>query len=250
MADIPIGLQLYSIRDDCKADLPGTLKAVADMGYDGVEFFTYYEFTADEIRKMLDDVGLRCCGVHAKFAGLLDDELARTVEFNQAVGNRFLICPSLPEDRRNSADAWRGTGELFGRIAAEIKPAGLHVGYHNHAVEFAPMDGKPGLDIFLESAGDDVLMQLDLGNALHGGADPIDYLKRYPGRSLTVHLKEESATNEQPLIGEGDIDWPAVFEVCESSGGTQWYIVEQEVYPVSPMESVARCLKTLRDWGK
>lgn len=92
-------------------------------------------------------------------------------------------------------------------------------------------------------------MQLDTGNALVGGAEPAPILKRYPGRALTVHLKEHSATNDKALIGEGDVDWPLIFDLCENVGGTEWYIVEQETYPVPPLEAVRNCLENLRKMG-
>ena len=93
-------------------------------------------------------------------------------------------------------------------------------------------------------------MQLDTGNAMHGGADPIPFLERYPGRAVTVHLKEFSRTNPKVLLGEGEVRWEEVFRLCESVGGTEWYIVEQESYPYPPLESVERCLKNLRAMGK
>jgi sugar phosphate isomerase/epimerase len=93
-------------------------------------------------------------------------------------------------------------------------------------------------------------MQLDLGNCLSGGADPVHFLQKYPERALTVHLKEHSSTNDKALIGEGDVRWEDIFRVCEDAGTTEWYIVEQESYPYAPLESVDRCLQNLREMGK
>ncbi|MHC4479997.1 MAG: sugar phosphate isomerase/epimerase family protein, partial [Planctomycetota bacterium] len=95
-----------------------------------------------------------------------------------------------------------------------------------------------------------VVMQLDTGNALQGGADPVSVLRRYPARARTVHLKEHSASGEAVLVGEGDVAWDDVFDACESVGGTEWYIVEQESYPHPPLQCVARCLEALRGMGK
>jgi sugar phosphate isomerase/epimerase len=250
MAKIPIGLQLYSVRKDAEADLPGVLKAVADMGYDGVEFAGYYGWSAQDIRKMLDDTGLKVCGAHVGLDTLLGDQLAASIEFHKAIGNQFLIVPGLGEQYRNSAAAWRNTAGIFNEISAKLRPQDLWTGYHNHHIEFTPMDGEMPWDIFFGNTDKDVVMQLDSGNALHGGADVVPFLMRYPGRALTVHLKEYSATNDKALIGEGDVRWPEIFDLCETSGGTQWYIVEQESYAFEPMECVARCIKVLREWGK
>ncbi len=250
MTRIPIALQLYSIRHDCEKDLPGTLKAVAEMGYEGVDFAGYYGYDAPTLRGMLDDVGLKAAGCHTGIQTLLGDELPKTVEFNHILGNKFLIVPGLPEAYRNSRDAWLRTADLFNEIAAKLKPEGMFTGYHNHHIEFAPLDGELPWDTFFGNTVADVVMQMDLGNALHGGADPVAFLKRYPGRARTVHLKAYSATNDKALIGEDDVDWAEVFRVCEADGVTEWYIVEQESYAYLPLECVARCLQALRAMGK
>ena len=250
MVAIPVGLQLYSVREDCARDLPGTLAAVAKMGYAGVEFAGYYGRNAHELRQMLDDVGLRCCGTHIGLDTLLDEALWHTIEFNQVLGNRYLIVPGLAEARRNSIAAWRATAHLFNEIAQQLRPYNMLTGYHNHWVEFAPMDGEIPWDVFFQTAGPDVVAQVDLGNAVHGGADALSYLQRYARQAVTVHLKEYSAANPKAIIGEGDLDWPKVFAACEQSDHTEWYIVEQESYAYPPLEVVARCLDALRGMGK
>jgi len=251
MAQIPIGLQLYSVRQDCARDLPGTLTAVAKMGYVGVEFAGYYNRSAAELRKMLDDLGLNCCGTHTGLNTILGDELPRTVEFNRTLGNKYLIVPGLPEERRNSPAAWRETARLMNEAADRVRPEGMYVGYHNHGVEFQPMEGQLPWDIFFTAAKPEVVMQIDVGNALHGGGNPIPYVERYPGRALTVHVKEYSAKDEAALIGEGDVNWPQFFQLCETVGKTDWYIVEYEAASaLTPLESVDRCLQNLRKMGK
>jgi sugar phosphate isomerase/epimerase len=250
MARIPIALQLYSVREDCANDLPGTLAAVAKMGYEGVDFAGYYDRSAEELRKMLDDLGLKVAGTHTQLNTLLGDELEPTVEFEAALGNKFLIVPGLPEERRSTRAAWLETAEIFNGIAEKLKPHGMKTGYHNHHIEFAPMDGELPWDTFFGNTSDGVVMQIDLGNCLHGDADPVPFLERYPGRADTVHLKEYSATNDKALIGEGDVRWADVFELCETTGNTEWYIVEQESYAHPPMECVDLCLKALKEMGK
>lgn len=250
MTNIPIGLQLYSVRDDCARDLPGVLAAVAGMGYAGVEFAGYYGRTAEELRRLLDDTGLVCCGTHTGLDTILGDELERTVEFNRTLGNRFLIVPGLPPERTNSKAAWLETARLFDDAAVRAAPQGMWVGYHNHSEEFQPLDGELPWDIFFGHTRPEVVMQVDTGNMRHGGAEPAPFLKRYPGRALTVHLKEFSATNPDALLGEGEVNWPEIFGLCESIGGTQWYIVEQEAGAYPPMECAARCLQNLHRMGK
>ena len=250
MANIPMGLQLYSVREDCAKDLPAVLAAVAAMGYVGVEFAGYHDYAAADLRKLLDDNGLACCGTHTGLPTLLGDELEKTVAFNQTLGNRYLIVPGLGEQYRNSRDAWANTAGIFNAIAARLAEHGLLTGYHNHSIEFTELDGELPWDTFFGNTRPEVVMQFDTGNALHGGADAPPFLQRYPGRAKTVHLKEYAAANDTALIGEGDVPWQTIFDLCESIGGTEWYIVEQESYAFPPMECVAKCLEALKAMGK
>lgn len=249
MSKIPIALQLYPVREDCARDLPATLESVADIGYQGVEFAGYYGRGADELRDILDNLGLKLSGTHIPIESLLEGELERTIEFNQTLGNRFLIVPSLPAERRKSKATWLETAGLINKIAERLKPEGMHVGYHNHTIEFQPIDEELPWDIFFGATVSDVIMQLDTGNAMRGGVYPegiLEILKRYPGRATTVHLKEFSSTNERALIGEGQMKWKEFFSLCETVGGTEWYIVEQESYAFPPLECVTRCLENLK----
>lgn len=243
---IPVGLQLYSVRKDCQKDLAGTIEAVAKMGYQGVEFAGYYDYTAKDLRKLLDDNGVKCCGTHTQLTTLMPDNLPKTIEFNKTIGNKYLIVPWLDPKTHNSRDSWLKTADLFNELAEKVKPHGMKVGYHNHTHEFKPINGETPWDILFSNTTKDVIMQLDTGNAMHGGGDPLVYLKRYPGRAVTVHLKEFSATNKKAIIGEGDTDWKQLFALCETVGGTKWYIIEEEkdVYP--PLKAAELCLKNFK----
>ncbi|HET6385490.1 MAG TPA: sugar phosphate isomerase/epimerase [Armatimonadota bacterium] len=250
MGKIPIALQLYSIRQDCARDLPGCLTAVSKMGYDGVEFAGYYGRSAPELKQLLDDNGLKVAGTHIGLDTLLGSALEATVEFNRIIGNRFLIVPGVAEERRSSRAAWLKTAKTFNEVAERLKLYGMKTGYHNHGVEFKPMDGELPWETFFGNTTKDVVMQLDIGNAMHGGAKPIPYLSRYPGRATTVHLKEYDPDNPNALIGEGTVKWDEVFSLCEGIAATEWYIVEQESYAYPPLECVDRCLQNLRKMGR
>ena len=249
---IPLALQLYSVRDDAARDLPAVLAAVKNMGYDGVEFAGWYNHDAKTIRQMLDDTGLQICGAHIALDTLQGDALAATVEFHQTLGNKFLIVPGLGKQFSDTTESWKNTAQIFNEIAERLAPHGMKTGYHNHTVEFAPLaPGDPlPWDVFFGGTNADVIMQFDTGNALEGGAEALPFLERYPGRALSVHLKEHSATNKNALIGEGDVPFQRIFEVCESTGGTEWYVVEQESGAFPPMECAAKCLENLRAMGK
>jgi len=249
MPEIPVAVQLYSLREECARDLPGTLAAVADMGYEGVEFAGYHGRSAIELRSMLDLAGLRAAGTHVSITALLGDELQRTVEFNRVLGNRFLVVPWLPEEIRSSKLEWLKTAHLMDSIAERLKPEGMRVGYHNHAIEFQPIDGNMPWEMFFEASNADVVMQLDTGNAAKAGVSPdeiLEIIRKFPGRAATIHLKEFSSKNSQALLGEGEMKWRELFALCETVGGTEWYIVEQESCSFSPLECVRRCMENLK----
>jgi len=238
-----IGLQLYSVRDDCAKDLPGVLRTVARMGYQGVEFAGYYGRSAEELRRLLDENKLVCCGTHIGLDSLLSDQLEKTIAFNKTLGNKFLIVPGLPRERTASREAWLETARVFTEISRKLEPHGMYVGYHNHTEEFKPLDGELPWDTFFGNTPRRVVMQFDTGNALIGGAQAAPFLQKYPGRALTVHIKEHSATNDKALLGEGDVAWDEVLPLLRRTGGTQWYIIEQESYAYPPLECVEKCLR-------
>ncbi|HOX37452.1 MAG TPA: sugar phosphate isomerase/epimerase [Candidatus Brocadiia bacterium] len=247
---IPVAVQLYSVRDDCSKDLPATLKAIAAMGYEGVEFAGYYMRGSSQLRKMLDDLGLKVAGTHTGLGTIMGDALKQTIEFNKNIGNKFLIVPGLPSKNTESRKSWQETAKLFNEISAKAIEQGMRVGYHNHSIEFKAIDGELPWDTFFGGTNKEVVMQLDTGNAIHGGADPVSFLEKYPGRCATIHLKEASKTNDKAVLGEGDVNWQRVFELCETTGGTEWYIVEQESYAHPPLKCIEMCLQNIRKMGR
>ncbi len=254
MPAIPVALQVYSVRKDAAENLPATLEAIAAADYAGVEFAGYYDRTAQELRRLLDDHGLRCAGTHTGLKTVLDDELDRTIEFNQVLGNSNLIVPGLPAERRGNRDVWLDNARLFEEINQKVQERGMRLGYHNHGHEFQASDGADGgeapWDTLAQNTSASLILQLDLGNAMHGGADPLPYLRKYAGRAVTIHLKDHDPNNDKALIGEGVLDWDEVFRICESTGKTEWYIVEQESYAYPPLECVRRCRENLKKMGR
>lgn len=247
---IPIALELYSVRKECAKDTAGTIQAVAKMGYKGVEFAGFYDKDAKTLRKILDDCGLKCCGSHTPLPHLLGDKLKETIEFNQTLGNKFLIVPGLPKDRTASKQAWLDTAKLFNELADKVAPEKMRVGYHNHTIEFKELDGELPWDTFFGNTKKEVIMQFDTGNAMHGGGDARVYLKKYPGRATTVHLKPFSKANPDALIGEDELPWKDIFDLCETIGNTEWYIVEYERPAMPALEAVEKCLQALKKMGK
>ncbi|MBM3501231.1 MAG: sugar phosphate isomerase/epimerase, partial [Armatimonadetes bacterium] len=231
-------------------DLPGVLAAIAKMGYEAVEFAGYYGHSAEALRQMLDDNGLKVCGAHVGLGSLQGDELQRSIDFHQAIGNPYPIVPGLGGEFTGSLDGWKRAADAFNEVAQQLKPHGMRTGYHNHSIEFQPLDGQLPWDVFFGGTAQDVIMQFDTGNAMHAGAPAPTFLERYPHRAITIHCKEFSATKPNALVGEGDVPWARIFELCETVGDTEWYIVEQESYAHPPLECIDRCLQNLRAMGK
>jgi sugar phosphate isomerase/epimerase len=248
---IPIALELYSVRDECKRDIKGTVRAVAKMGYDGVEFFaTYFDYSLEELkelRKLLDDLGIRCFSTHNSAKFLTPELLPRAIEVNQILGNQQIIQASAP--KIPTAKGWNELAERLNAAAAKLKPLGMRVGYHNHDVEFRPVDGTIPWEILAGNTTKDVILQFDVGAAISAGADPIAWMKRYPGRTVTMHVKDYSpdpAKGFKVLTGEGVAPWKKIFKLAEKSGGLECYIIEQEGSGYPPLETVERCLKAMR----
>jgi len=244
---IPVGVQLYSVREAASNDLPAVLEAIGKMGYEGVEFAGYYGWEAKpkELRRLLDANGLKCCGTHTGLETVTGDNLKATAELHTVLGNSYLIVPSL---QAKDAQGWLDLAKRLNEIAAKAKPLGMRVGYHAHAGDFRKLGDKTSWEIFFDNTGPDVIMQNDTGNCMSGGGDPVAILKKYPGRSVTVHLKEFGGP-EAAVIGQGVVPWAEVFQVCETTGGTSWYIVEHEVGD-DPMGRIRGCLEGLRKMGR
>jgi sugar phosphate isomerase/epimerase len=238
-----IGLQLYTVRDDCARDLPGVLKAVAKMGYTGVEFAGYYGRSAEDLRQMLDDDRLKCYGSHLSLDDLLGDNFAKTVAFNQVLGNKLLVVPSLPNERRNSHTALLETAKLFNEIAQKLEPEGMMLAYHDHAEDFKMVDGEMMWMTLFNNTDSRVKIQFDIGNALEAGQQAAPYIKKFPGRVVSVHVKDYSPTKPQALLGEGDESWKDVLPLFKGPNRPKWLIVEQETYPYPPLVCAEKCLR-------
>lgn len=248
-ANIKIGTQLYCVRKACAEDFAGTLKKVAEAGFEGVEFADYFGYSASEIRQMLDEANLQVCGTHIYKETLLGDQLKETIAFNKTLANKNLIVRSFPEESRREKDAWLQFAEQLNVIAEKIKPEGMRVGYHNHEYEFEPLDtGELPWDILADNTSSDVILQLDTGNSAIAGADPISFVSRNPGRTITSHIKPYSKITETAFIGEDDIDWKEAIKMYEKNSGIEWYIIEyeHELKNTTPLDSLKTNMENLK----
>jgi sugar phosphate isomerase/epimerase len=245
---LPIALQLYSVRDDAKNDLFSVLRQTKEFGYDGVEFAGYYGHAASEIKKAIDDLGLRAEGTHTAVGEFDDDKLGKTIETHHTLGCKFAIIPWLPESMRDSEEECFKTADFFTSISEKLKPHGLQTGFHAHEGDLQPLStGRCAWDILAANTPEDFLLQYDTANGMSGGADPVQPILDWPGRSASVHLKGPG----DELVGEAGIDWKRVFHACETVGKTQWYVVEHEDSSrMSALDAVKQCIENLRLLGK
>jgi sugar phosphate isomerase/epimerase len=231
---IPIGLQLYSVRDVAGKDFDGALKQVAEMGFEGVEFAGYGKYAKDPegLRKLLDSLKLQAAGTHIGAGSFVGDALKKTIDFHKTIGCKFLIVPG--DGRYTKPDQSKEYAELMTKAAEALKPEGLFTGHHNHTGEFAvdKETGKTYFDLFAERTSKDVVIQQDMGHTMAANVDPIAIVKKYSGRVKTTHIKNRPAksTGKKPFVGEDNFDWKGYVTACYEHG-TEWLTLEQEEYP-------------------
>ena len=221
------------------------LAAISTIGYKGVEFAGYHGRSAKELRKLLDDLGLVACGTHTPYDSVSANKLAETIEFNRTIGNNFLIVPSMSGKTKQD---WLDKAKEFNALADKVKADGMWIGYHAHGHDFQKIDGETPWDLFCGNTKPEVIAQLDTSNCSDGGGDPVAELKKYPGRTKTIHIKPAGGGPEA-VIGEDKLDWKSIFEICEGKGGTQWYVVEHETSK-EPIDAVKRSYDALKKLNK
>ncbi|MBN8247259.1 MAG: sugar phosphate isomerase/epimerase [Verrucomicrobia bacterium] len=248
---IPVGLQMYSVRGEEKRDLLATLRAVRGMGYDCVEFWAPYAAwtpeRAREVRRQLDDLGLRCHSNHTAAADFAAPALPRIVELNHILGSRRVIMAHAGP--QPDLDGWRRTAAVLARASAALGSEGLSVGYHNWDVDFRPVDGVRPVDILTGNTPREVFFELDVATCLAAGADPIAFVRANAGRIRTYHLKDWSSDPQKQyrvLLGEGIGRWKELLDVAETVGGVEYYLIEQEGSRFSELETARRCLENLQ----
>ncbi len=246
--NIPIGLELYSVRSALAADPSATLRKVAAIGYQVVEFFApYYNWTLDqakETRKLLDDLGLKCNSTHNNLPAFQPANLQKTIDLNHAIGSRFVVMSSA--GRVDTLDDWkRLTQQTLAPALDGFRAAGLRGGYHNHQAEFTALPGgstRP-MDVIAANTPRDFMLQFDIGTCLEVGQDPLAWIKANPGRINSAHLKDwNKERGYKVLFGEGAVPWKAVLEAAASTGGAEYFLIEQEGSDYSEFDTAQRCL--------
>ena len=248
---IPIGLELYSVRDALAKDPEGTVRAVAQMGYQAVEFYApYFKWTdtqAQQMRKLMDDLGIRCYSTHNDEDFFSAQNIDRARDLNLILGTKYMV--QAWSDPKPTLDAWKALAENLNAVAAKLAPSGLKVGYHNHDAEWKTVEGKRPIEVIAQNTKPEVMLQLDVGTCLEAGADPVAWIRANPGRIHSIHLKDWSPDPRigyKTLFGEGIADWKGIFRAAETVGGIEYYLIEQEGSQYSELETVKRCLEAYR----
>jgi sugar phosphate isomerase/epimerase len=246
---VPVGLELYSVRDELQKDLLGTVRDVAKIGYQCVEFYApYYDWTLDyarQVRQELDALGVRCYSTHNDSSALKPDGINKAIELNQAIGARYVVLAHPGEV--NDVDGWKRVGDLLNQANQALSAQGLRTGYHNHDAEWRPVAGKKPIEILAENTDKSVMLQLDVGTCLEAGGDPVAWVESNPGRIRSLHLKDWfPQRGYKVLFGEGVAPWKKLFAAAESKGGVEFYLIEQEGSDYSELETAQRCLSAFR----
>jgi sugar phosphate isomerase/epimerase len=247
---VPVGLELYSVRGDMDKDLMGTVKAVCEMGYQCVEFYSPYfswkpEY-AKEVRKLLDDHNVKCYSTHNGPESYSAAGISKAIELNQILGARYIVLASAGNPK--TLDGWKKVADLLNAGNEKFAAAGMHAGYHNHQLEFKPLDGKRPIEVIAANTDKSVALQMDVGTVVEVGADPVAWINANPGRIKSIHCKEYSKNGKgyKVLFGDGDAPWKAIFAAAEKTGGIEFYLIEQEGSDLSELESAKRCLANFK----
>jgi sugar phosphate isomerase/epimerase len=248
---LPVGLELYSVRKALQQDLMGTVRAVAHMGYECVEFYApYFDWTepqAKSVRKLLDDLNVRCFSTHNSSSVFTPEGLKHARDLNLVLGSKYVVMASSQPDQ--GLDGWKKAAETLNSAAEQLEPAGLTVGYHNHRLEFIPIEGTRPMEVLAKNTKPSIILQLDIGTCLEAGSDPVAWIRSNPGRIRSMHCKDWSpdpGKGYSVLFGEGVADWASIFSAAETVGGIEYYLVEQEGSRLSEFDTAKECLRRFR----
>ena len=254
---LPIGLQLYSVRNLLPKDFDGTLAQVRSAGYTVVEAAGYFDRSAADFRHAMDAAGLRCISTHHAL-NVLETQLDQWLDYGHTIGLEYIVCSSSGGMHRDPAakgpttlDDWHWIAGEFNRIGEKIKSAGITFGVHNHTPEFAVIDGVLVYDELLRLTDPKfVVFEMDCGWVYASGHNPVDYLSKTPERFPLMHVKDMTPGANGQMhsteMGRGKIDYAPILRAAT---GLKQYFVEQEEFDIDPMQALridAEYLRNLR----
>ena len=238
-----VGVQLYTVRDHMAKSVEKTVAPVAGFGYKEVEFAGYFDHSAKNIRKILDDNGLTSPSVHVQLSDIQKDNMHQTIENANIIGHKYVTMAGFGNSERETLDQFKGHAEHFNMVGEACKAAGVQLGYHNHEFEFDALDGVEPYDLFLELDKDILTMEMDLFWAIKAGRNPLTYFDKHPGRFHMCHVKDMAAGEAMVDVGAGNIDFAKIFAASEKAG-LKHYFVEHD-RPKSSLDSIRFSCETL-----
>ncbi len=248
---VQVGLQLYTVREAMEQDFEGTLRKVAGLGYQGVEFAGYYGRTAAQVKSILAETGLVALGAHTPYTRLRD-ALEEEIAFNKEIGNRYLVVPFLEEGDR---DRWAEVIEDLKMIGKRCAEEGMVLCYHNHEFELTQNLGEETVldSIYSQIPSDLLQVELDSCWVNYAGFSPVEYISRYKGRLPLLHLKDmvtkPDGSAETVELGKGEIPVKAIADTAIDAG-VNWLVVEQDYCANDPLESIGTSMNWVRDYAQ
>ncbi|HEX2915910.1 MAG TPA: sugar phosphate isomerase/epimerase [Chloroflexia bacterium] len=241
-----IALQLYTVREQAQQDLNNTLSQLAEAGYRAVELAGFYGLTPQDLRNRLDEFGLKAVSAHISLKDF-EANSAQVFENLHTLDCAYAVVPFVPEERRQSKEQFYQLAEILNDLAQKAQAQNFKFAYHNHAFEFASIEGTSLWQVLQEKTDPNLVkLELDLYWAKFAGFEPLELLQKYGSRFPLLHMKDMSTaeTREDLPVGEGRLPWPSILEIAESAG-VDWYIVEQD-HPRDAMDDVKRSLANLQ----
>jgi len=249
---LSFGFQVWTIRKKLLADFAGTLKEMAAMGYSEVEmcsplgysmagFKPLNEMSGTEMRKIVEDAGLKCTSSHFTQPELRNS-LDNRIEWAQQMGMKQMVCSMFMVPRDATMDDWKKAAQELNEIGEKVKEGGLQMGYHNHHFEFQKIDGELIYPVLMEEFDPELVkMQFQVA-VVNIGYQAADYFRKYHGRFISAHLTDYAADNKTEVpVGQGIVDWDDLFEAAKTGGVNNYFV---EMNPES-YEETANFLKTV-----
>ena len=237
--NIPISIQMHTLREEAKKDMLGTLEKVAEIGYKGVEFVNFESLNASKMKEVLNRLGLKPTGSHI-FWKDFEANFDECIEYNLEIGNKYIICKLYG---MKTMQDFIEAAKLYNTIGEKCRDKGIQLCYHNHSFEFDKYNGKFGLDILLEESEKELLhFELDTYWIRYAGFDPVDWIKKYSGRCPLIHLKDMKSIKSkeemlQTEVGNGVMNISSIVS-CARETGVKWQIVELGKLEMPPFESI------------
>ncbi len=239
-----IGLQLYSIKEETQRDFFGTLRRVAEIGYDGVEFAGYFGTEAGDLKALLNEINLLTCGAHVGVQ-ILREDLDSAIAYASDIDCPAVICPGFKVE---SEQTFHDIAALFNRAGAACKTAGMKFLYHLHGHEFVQYNGKTGMDILIEETDPTLVgWEPDVYWVEKAGVSAIEFIQKNGDRCPYIHMKDmkDRIDWHDTEVGAGALDSAGIIRTAQAFP-VEWFVVEQEAYDMPQMESIAISLNNLR----